>query len=72
MSEMTDARGVSAGVFEGHAFRVVERQSNVFVHEAAGGRPRELLAAAVRQAGAGRLISRPESWDRLCHGVGQF
>lgn len=28
------ARGVSAGVFEGHAFRVVERQSNVFVHDA--------------------------------------
>jgi ketosteroid isomerase-like protein len=28
------AQGVSAGRFEGRAFRVVERQSNVFVHEA--------------------------------------
>jgi ketosteroid isomerase-like protein len=28
------ARGVSAGRFDGRPFRVVERQSNVFVHEA--------------------------------------
>jgi ketosteroid isomerase-like protein len=28
------ARGISGGQFEGHPFRVAERQSNVFVHQA--------------------------------------